>query len=254
MDGPRSQQTCGGPPQGPRAHRLPSELVLFAEGLVPHVTRSHDLAARIPVGQGLCVRAFDRRRDAVFPSGGPQRCGLHRRCAPVPLFGIPGDARAPGWGATSGARVYGGSDGVHVGASRGRDSRAWRTVWPRGSRGSVVVRLAASDEPLGTPPSMTERGVTVPDWGGRRAADALQFVKARGRKRKTPCCICGQPINYSLPSTDPNGCSVQHIRARKLFPELTWLASNWAPAHLACNQSHGTGENDRSSGVTSQDW
>lgn len=99
-----------------------------------------------------------------------------------------------------------------------------------------------------------ESGVTAPDWGGRRAAEALRLVKAKGRKAKTPCCICGQPIDYSIPSSEPEGCSVQHVRSRKLFPELTWLPSNWAPAHLACNKSAGTGEHNHGPGVTSQDW
>ena len=97
-------------------------------------------------------------------------------------------------------------------------------------------------------------GVTVPAWGGRRAQDALARVKALGRRRKTPCCICHQPIDYGLPSTDPNGCSVQHVKSRKRFPQLTWVLSNWAPAHLRCNQSDGVGDHERGEIVTSQEW
>ena len=96
--------------------------------------------------------------------------------------------------------------------------------------------------------------VTVPAWAGRRAQEALAQVKARGRRKRTPCCICQQSIDYSLPSTDPDGCTVQHIKSRKLFPELTWAPSNWAPAHKACNQSAGTGEDPAPEGVTSQEW
>lgn len=99
-----------------------------------------------------------------------------------------------------------------------------------------------------------DAGVTVPAWGGRRAQRALERVKAIGRRKRTPCCICGQTIDYSLPSTNPNGCTVQHIKSRKLFPELTWDPRNWAPAHAACNQSAGAGDSPTDLGVTSTDW
>lgn len=101
---------------------------------------------------------------------------------------------------------------------------------------------------------MPDNGVSIPKWGGRRALEALHQVKATGKRNNTPCCLCGQPIDYSLPSTDPDGCSLQHIKARKFFPELMWVPSNWAPAHLVCNQSAGTGVKPTQVGVTSTDW
>lgn len=99
-----------------------------------------------------------------------------------------------------------------------------------------------------------DAGITVPAWGGRRAQQALERVKAEGRRKRKPCCICGHGIDYSLPSKDPNGCTVQHIKSRKLFPELTWDPSNWAPAHAECNQSAGAGDRPTDLGVTSNDW
>lgn len=97
-------------------------------------------------------------------------------------------------------------------------------------------------------------GQSVPHWSGRRAAAALRQVKARGRRLNLPCCLCGQPIDYSIPSTEESGCTVQHVRSRKHFPHLTWDPSNWAPAHRGCNSSDGAGENLREQGVTSTDW
>lgn len=94
----------------------------------------------------------------------------------------------------------------------------------------------------------------VPDWGGRRAAEALQRVRSIGRRAKAPCCICEQPIDYSLAGTHPDGCTVQHVKSRKLFPQLTWAASNHAPAHRSCNTSAGDGTRNRETGVTSQEW
>lgn len=96
--------------------------------------------------------------------------------------------------------------------------------------------------------------MSIPQWSGRRAADALAQVKAKGRRENAPCCLCEQPIDYSIPSTEPDGCTVQHIKSRKLFPALTWVPSNWAPAHRSCNGSAGIGTNLQEAGTTSTDW
>lgn len=99
-----------------------------------------------------------------------------------------------------------------------------------------------------------EDGATIPEWGGRRAQQALEHVKAKGRREKAPCCICDQRIDYAIESTKPDGCTVQHIKSRKHFPHLTWSPSNWAPAHRRCNTSEGAGDRVIEELVTSQDW
>lgn len=85
-------------------------------------------------------------------------------------------------------------------------------------------------------------GMAIPPWSGRRRAEATVWIKRKGRAEGLPCCICDQPINYSLVYPHPQSCSVQHLKSRKHFPELTWDRSNWAPAHLDCNKGAGTGE------------
>lgn len=79
----------------------------------------------------------------------------------------------------------------------------------------------------------------VKPWSGRSASEALRQVKAKGRRAKTPCVICELSIDYSLTYPHPQSCSVQHVKPRKLFPQLTWDPTNWAPAHLDCNKSAG---------------
>ena len=83
-------------------------------------------------------------------------------------------------------------------------------------------------------------------WGGRRATEALAYVKAMGSRNHTPCCLCHMPIDYTLTKRgrlpDPMSCSVQHLKSRASHPELTWVRSNWAPAHLICNQRQGKNE------------
>lgn len=101
---------------------------------------------------------------------------------------------------------------------------------------------------------MPDAGMSIPTWSGRRASDALAKVKADGRRRRRPCHICQHRIDYDLPSTHPQGCTVQHIKSRRLFPELTWSASNWAPAHKQCNESAGDGSRGEDEGLTSIAW
>lgn len=103
-------------------------------------------------------------------------------------------------------------------------------------------------------PSLPDDGATISEWGGRRAQVALEQIRSIGRRLKTPCCICGQRIDYSIESTKPDGCSVQHIKSRKHFPHLTWTPSNWAPCHKRCNESEGAGDRDAGDLVTSQEW
>jgi 5-methylcytosine-specific restriction endonuclease McrA len=96
-------------------------------------------------------------------------------------------------------------------------------------------------------------GLHIPAWSGRRRADALLWVKAEGRRTKEPCCICTQPIDYSLEYPHEQSCSVQHVKSRKSYPHLTWERGNWKPAHLDCNKSAGISE-DLGLGATSEDW
>ena len=80
----------------------------------------------------------------------------------------------------------------------------------------------------------------IPEWAGRRAQDALAKVRAYGEANRLPCCICGQPIDYTLRHPHKQACSVQHVKPRSTHPHLTWEPSNWAPSHLDCNWAQGS--------------
>lgn len=70
--------------------------------------------------------------------------------------------------------------------------------------------------------------------GGRR-----QRVSATVRARGEACCICRQPIDYSLAWPNPLSFSVQHMQPRALRPDLMFDLANLRAAHLQCNQSLG---------------
>jgi hypothetical protein len=94
-----------------------------------------------------------------------------------------------------------------------------------------------------------DNGLHIPAWNGRRAQQALQWVRhnygpggslATDKAHGDPCCICHQPINYSARGTD-DALTVQHVKSRRDYPQLTWDQRNWKPAHASCNYAAGTG-------------
>lgn len=95
--------------------------------------------------------------------------------------------------------------------------------------------------PTRTPrPRRGTGGMVIPPWEGRARANALAQVKAKGRAANAPCCLCHQSIDYDLDGNHPDGCTVQHLMPKSKYPELTWVPSNWGPAHRACNLGAGT--------------
>ena len=79
----------------------------------------------------------------------------------------------------------------------------------------------------------------IPEWGGERAQRALDQVRRFGQLHSLPCCLCEQPIDYTLRHPHKQACTVQHVKPRSTHPHLTWEPSNWAPAHADCNSSQG---------------
>ena len=71
---------------------------------------------------------------------------------------------------------------------------------------------------------------------------------------RLPCCICGQPIDYTLKHPDPGSFSVQHLKDWHNHPELREEPTNLDSAHLGCNSSEGTSGPKPPIGDTSEDW
>lgn len=74
------------------------------------------------------------------------------------------------------------------------------------------------------------------------------------RKLRRPCHICGQPIDYSLPYTDPMSFTADHIEPRSLGGSLY---GELKPAHRACNSRRGNRTGYRPTvkpPVTSRAW
>lgn len=93
----------------------------------------------------------------------------------------------------------------------------------------------------------------VKPWSGKQRTMVLRECKVLWEREKLPCSICHQPIDYGLEYPDGRSCSIEHIKSRSMYPELTWDATNWAPAHLDCNRQNNNQDN-LDIGVTSRVW
>lgn len=101
-------------------------------------------------------------------------------------------------------------------------------------------------------------------WNGRAVTNAIAHVIAQANGI---CALCGHPGANSL----------DHIKPRETYPELTWDPTNWQAVHLhragkpkgcqhpgcPCIGNRGKGESDNAAAVTastptptspSRDW
>lgn len=87
---------------------------------------------------------------------------------------------------------------------------------------------------------------------GRRGS-RWRKLHAEQKAKRRPCCICSQPIDYSLRWPDPGSFSVQHIKDWDTHPELREDPANLDSAHLSCNSSAGK-HGKPTIGDTSEAW
>ena len=86
-----------------------------------------------------------------------------------------------------------------------------------------------------------------------RSTRRYKKLKAEQRAKRLPCCLCGQPIDYSLHWPDPRSFTVQHIKDWHDHPELREDPANFDSAHLDCNSSAGQ-HGKPTIGAVSEDW
>ncbi len=94
-----------------------------------------------------------------------------------------------------------------------------------------------------------------------KARNSERYLKLKARYRSkceannVPCHICGQPIDYSLPSgEDPNSFEVDHFYPVDTHPELFEDPENFRTSHKGCNASRGYREVRPTLGVPSEAW
>jgi 5-methylcytosine-specific restriction endonuclease McrA len=72
-----------------------------------------------------------------------------------------------------------------------------------------------------------------------RTGRPYRRARQRLRNNQAPCHICGKPIDYTLPHTDPMSFVMDHVIPLKYGgPPVS--ATNTAAAHRLCNGRKGT--------------
>lgn len=87
-----------------------------------------------------------------------------------------------------------------------------------------------------------------------RTTRNFRRLSANLRGQRRPCCICAQPIDYTLRWPHPQSFSVQHVKDWHSHPELREDPANLDAAHLLCNTSKGRRDAKPSLGATSRRW
>jgi 5-methylcytosine-specific restriction endonuclease McrA len=82
-----------------------------------------------------------------------------------------------------------------------------------------------------------------------------RVARENQRRKRLPCCICGQPIDYTLPASHPMSFTLEHRTAQHLAPELVWDRTNHGSAHRRCNAQKGTTDGSHLKPLPrSRDW
>lgn len=101
-----------------------------------------------------------------------------------------------------------------------------------------------------------------------RRSNGHQRTKLRNRMaaKQLPCALCGEPIDYSLPSGDPMSFELDEIWPVSRWEEGGYISpeqcaldpNNHQPAHRICNQRKGNKLHPVPSLavplITSRDW
>ena len=77
----------------------------------------------------------------------------------------------------------------------------------------------------------------------------------RCRRKRLPCWLCGQPIDYDVdPGTTPDSLTLDHRIPVSKRPDLQEDPGNFEPAHLSCNTRRGDADPHQSIGMLSRKW
>lgn len=70
----------------------------------------------------------------------------------------------------------------------------------------------------------------------------------------TTCWLCAQPIDMSLPKSDPASFELDHVEPLSLRPELRFDPAGTRPSHRTCNRARGNRRPKPGMTHTSRDW
>lgn len=90
-------------------------------------------------------------------------------------------------------------------------------------------------------------------WSTKYRRERKRF-RAKCEAVKAPCHLCGQGIDYTIPSGDPNAWECDHFYPVEDYPELAEDPANFRPSHKDCNGSRGRDAVRPTLGTPSEEW
>lgn len=92
----------------------------------------------------------------------------------------------------------------------------------------------------------------------RRGGRAWRTVRAKFRTQcerdDRTCWLCGQDIDYALPTDEPESWAPDHFHPVNTHPQLEFDIANLRPSHRLCNANRGARAPITAVFVTSRRW
>jgi len=86
-----------------------------------------------------------------------------------------------------------------------------------------------------------------------RSSRRYRRLVANLKREQRDCCICNQPIDYTIEWPHPDAFTAEHIKPWSTHPHLREDPANLGAAHHRCNSSKGDGyRNTRTTGQIGQ--
>ena len=77
-------------------------------------------------------------------------------------------------------------------------------------------------------------------WCTQVEYDGFKEKLVAQAKGKPVCAYCKGPIDLRISATSSQGFTIDHMKPRSMYPELSKNFSNMLAAHKSCNSSKGT--------------
>ena len=128
-----------------------------------------------------------------------------------------------------------------------------------GPPGLTYLPGGPSLTPTNPPITNRERDpMSSPGNGTRRYLKMRREFFEQCKDADAACWWCGQPIDYTIPHSDPvtghvnpDAFELDHAYPRSTHPELAEDPSNFRPAHRSCNNKRSDGKGDLPLGTVS---
>ncbi|RDI13461.1 HNH endonuclease [Rhodococcus sp. AG1013] len=88
----------------------------------------------------------------------------------------------------------------------------------------------------------------------RRHKSLRADFKLRCESQGANCHLCGQPIDYTLPSSHLDAFQLDHLHPVKTHPQLVDDPANFRASHASCNASRGADAVTSVLGTLSEQW